>query len=109
MSVPRAHGPVLAHLAHWGDSRHAARLSGVPRHLAPSVRSMASAATHRSRDRSTQVILRLSPEDRRLLDERAQTAGLTRQAYLEKVALGREPVIRRPGRTPQVEELPLTG
>lgn len=70
---------------------------------------MASAATHRSKDRSTQVILRLSPDDRRRLDELAQQAGLTRQAYLEMKALGREPVAGGRRATHQIEELPLTG
>ena len=67
------------------------------------------AAIHRSVHRSAQYLWRLSPTDKQLLHEKAAREGLTVQAYLEKVALGREnPVIRRSGPTPQ-QELPLTG
>ena len=67
------------------------------------------AAIHRSVHRSAQYLWRLSPTDKQLLHEKAAREGLTVQAYLEKVALGREnPVIRPSGPTPQ-QELPLTG
>jgi uncharacterized protein (DUF1778 family) len=70
------------------------------------------AAIHRSAERSAQYLWRISPEDKELLHERAAAEGLTVQAYLERVALGREnPVMRRSGRprTTNQRELPLTG
>ena len=69
------------------------------------------AALHRSVHRSAQYLWRLSPDDKQLLHQKAADQGLTVQAYLERVALGREnPVIRPSGPTMRHEqELPLTG
>lgn len=66
------------------------------------------AEIHRSAERSSGYLWRMSREDKELLHERASSEGLTIQAYLEQVALGREPVIRRAGRprTSQ-QELPI--
>lgn len=59
---------------------------------------MAGHSTNRSKERSCPVAFRLSPEDRDLLKQRAQERGLSVQAYLEMVALGRpEAHDRRPG------------
>lgn len=70
------------------------------------------AGIHRSVNRSTQVLFRLSPDDKELLRQRADEAGLTIQAYLERCALGRANAVPlAPGRPRQSheEELPLTG
>lgn len=58
------------------------------------------------------MTLRLSPEDRDRLNEIAAARGLSMQAYLESIALGREPQIRRSGRrrpSNGQETLPMTG
>lgn len=73
---------------------------------------MASGATHRAPGRTAIVTLRLSPEDRDLLNRTAAERGLSMQAYLESVALNRPPQVRRPGPrrpSPGQESLPMTG
>lgn len=73
--------------------------------------AMAAGTLHRSKDRGYNVAFRLSREDRDLLRERAADAGLSVQAYLERVALGRlDATSRPPGPTPadDQKELPLT-
>lgn len=67
---------------------------------------------HRSSARSKGYLFRLSAEDRDELRRRAQEHGLSVQAYLEMVALGREnPEARRPGPTAvgQKELFSMTG
>ncbi|WP_414819926.1 plasmid mobilization protein [Serinicoccus sp. CNJ-927] len=73
---------------------------------------MASGATHRAPGRTAVVTLRLSPEDRALLNQMASDRGLSMQSYLESVAFNREVPPRRPSgpvRRSQDEELPMTG
>jgi len=70
---------------------------------------MTAASVHRSRVRSAGVAFRLSPEDRIELRRRAAAAGISVQAYLERVALGRESATDLPPgptRMPQ-EALPI--
>lgn len=68
---------------------------------------------YRSPARSVGVAFRLSPEDRAELRRRATDQGLTVQAYLERVALGRLDATAlpsgRPRRPAAQEDLPLTG
>lgn len=71
-----------------------------------------AAQHHRSSARSQGVLFRLSDADKLELKARAEEHGLTVQAYLERVALGREDALpRRSGR--QVDEgqyeLDMTG
>jgi hypothetical protein len=72
---------------------------------------MAGGHVNRSSVRSVNVAFRLSPEDRDELKVRAARAGLSVQAYLEKVALDRDDAhdrqSGRPRLYPQPEELPL--
>jgi len=71
---------------------------------------MAARSTHRSNQRSVCVAFRLSPEDRAELRNLAADHGLSVQAYLERVALGRtEARDLPPGPTRRQEELPLSG
>lgn len=67
-------------------------------------------SVHRREDRAVSVLFRMSRDDKQLLRQRADEAGLTIQAYLEEVALGRRAEPRRGGRPFQKQEvLPLTG
>lgn len=69
------------------------------------------AEIHRSAERNAQYLWRMSKEDKELLHAKAAAQGFTVQAYLERVALGREnPVMRGSGRPrTRQQELPLTG
>jgi hypothetical protein len=69
---------------------------------------MAAGMVNRSTKRSYTVAFRLSREDRALLRQRATAAGLSVQAYLERVALDR-PNVRDlpPGPVRDFQELPL--
>lgn len=57
------------------------------------------------------VTFRLSPRERADLRRRAQAAGVSMQAYLERIVLNRHDAQDRPsGRTaPNQQELPMTG
>ena len=76
------------------------------------VGAMAAGHLNRSRARSVNVAFRLSPEDRSELGRRAAANGLSVQAYLERVALGRPDVMDLPPgpvRHTGQEALPMTG
>lgn len=74
---------------------------------------MAGGSVNRSSERSVNVAFRLSPDDRAEVRRRAAQQGLSVQAYLERVALGRPHVTdlppgpKRPAQN--FEQLPLTG
>lgn len=58
------------------------------------------------------VTFRCSPSERAELRRRAQEAGVSMQAFLERIVLDRpDAQDRRPGRPPATkqEELPMTG
>ena len=72
----------------------------------------APGSTHRSEVRSAMVTFRCSPSERAELRRRAQAAGVSMQAYLERIVLDRpEAQDRRSGRPAdgKQQELPMTG
>ena len=71
----------------------------------------APGSTHRSEVRSAMVTFRCSPSERAELRRRAQAAGVSMQAYLERIVLDRPDAQDRPSGRPasQQEELPMTG
>ena len=72
----------------------------------------APGSTHRSEVRSAMVTFRCSPSERAALRRRAQAAGVSMQAYLERIVLDRpEAQDRRSGRPAdsKQQELPMTG
>lgn len=72
----------------------------------------APGSTHRSEVRSAMVTFRCSPSERAALRRRAQDAGVSMQAYLERIVLDRPDAHDRPSGRPVVnkqQELPMTG
>ena len=74
----------------------------------------APGSTHRSGVRSAMVTFRCSPAERDEIHRQAQAAGVSMQAYLERVVLGRADAQDRPPgpttrRAQQELELPMTG
>ncbi len=71
----------------------------------------AAGSIHRSTERSVNVAFRLSPDDRAELRRRAAEEGLSVQAYLERVALGRPDAKDLPPgpKNHAQERLPMTG
>jgi predicted DNA binding CopG/RHH family protein len=57
---------------------------------------MAAGSTHRSETRSVIITFRLSPTDRAEVRRRAAEAGVSMQAYLERIVLDRPDVHDRP-------------
>lgn len=94
----------------WSDTRKGGEFQN-PLTWAGRIQRMAAGHLNRSKERNCNVAFRLSREDRELLQQRAADEGLSVQAYLERVALGRadasdrEP--GRPRRLPAQEALPL--
>ena len=76
------------------------------------VRMAAPGKTHRSEVRSAMVTFRCSPAERAAIRHRAHAAGVSMQAYLERIVLERpDAQDRPPGPTsdPEQQELPMTG
>ena len=75
------------------------------------VMSAGRAAIHRSSERSESVLFRMAPADKQALKRRAAEYGITVQAYLERVALGRADACALPSGPRQLDqrELPMTG
>ena len=73
--------------------------------------SAGRAAIHRSSERSESVLFRMAPADKQALKRRASECGVTVQAYLERVALGRTDACALPSGPRQFDqgELPMTG
>lgn len=72
----------------------------------------APANTHRSDVRSAMITFRCSPGEREAIRRRARLAGVSMQAYLERIVLDRPDAMDRPpGPTPEPlqQELPMTG
>lgn len=74
----------------------------------------APASTHRTAERSVMLNFRCSPAEREEIHRQAREAGVSMQAYLERILLGRpDAQDRRPGPRPrraqQELELPMTG
>jgi hypothetical protein len=72
---------------------------------------MPAARLNRSERRSVQVIFRATPEDRDELKRRAQDAGCSVQAYIDRVLFGYADAQDLPSGRPlkRQEELPMTG
>lgn len=74
----------------------------------------APASTHRTEDRSVMLNFRCSAAEREELHRRARAAGVSMQAYLERILLDRPDAQDRrsgprPRRAQQELELPMTG
>ena len=72
-------------------------------------------STHRTEVRSANVAFRCSPAERDEIHRRAREAGVSMQAYLERIVLGRPDAQDRPSGRPrraaaqETLELPMTG
>lgn len=71
----------------------------------------APGSTHRSEVRSVMVTFRCSPAERAELRKRAGDEGISVQALLERLVLGRPDAQDRPSGPPRrhQQELPMTG
>ncbi len=63
----------------------------------------------RSRQRSTQVVFRMTPESRDELKRLAEQAGLTVQAYMDRAVFGTDDVPSDDLRVKHERGLPMTG
>jgi len=96
---------------HLRDTPRRAEFQNLPLRYGMLIIMTAAGSIHRSTERSVNVAFRLSPDDRAELRRRASLEGLSVQAYLERVALGRPDVTDLPPGPKQhpQEELPMTG
>ncbi len=71
----------------------------------------APGSTHRTGERAVMLAFRCSPADRDELRERARSAGISMQTYLERLIFDRPEARDRASGRParRQEELPMTG